>query len=520
MPHSPTNRPRLSIVLIVRDAEELIVTTLRSISSIADEIVVADTGSSDQTVDRAKAHSVKVIQVPWIDSFSAARNQCFTHVQGDWLLWLDAGEHFVDDAAQQLRSFIDQGADPSRAYMMLISVPRSRETIAGEQVAQVRLVPNNPSIRFHGRIRETLFDSVQSLGLSVEGLPWRIHRPPSDNDPQLKISKARRNLRLAELEMSELGPGPRLLNCKGDALQILQDSEGAQRCFSQSIAASKPGSAEMLEAYYGLLTALDGIDETREKQLTTCLQGLEAFPLDAQLLCAMGGYLQSQGRLDLACRAYQTAYQHGQVDPQTWHLKDINQIAAVCYSLALQLQNNDKMAQKSLEEALDANRKSERIRRHLIELYVKQGHRDKALKLVDQRPLPVAQRESLRSGIRGACLASQNNWPAAKAYLQAAFRAGCRDPICLRWYAVTLVAVGDNSNAKMVLNEWAKVDPANAEVQRLLQTPLNQMPKDSVPDRSVRIDPQQQPRVEHSALSRTIANQAAGSVPDPPAHVQ
>ena len=50
MPHSPTNRPRLSVVLIVRDAEELIVTTLRSISSIADEIVVADTGSSDQTV--------------------------------------------------------------------------------------------------------------------------------------------------------------------------------------------------------------------------------------------------------------------------------------------------------------------------------------------------------------------------------------------------------------------------------------------------------------------------------------
>ncbi len=498
--------------MIVRDAEEVIDSTLRSVVSLADEIVVADTGSTDGTLQRLGRSPVRLLQIPWSDDFSAARNECASHAQGDWVLWLDAGEYFTADAARQLREFVAKRADPTRAYMLLVHVPASPEGIAGEQMAQIRLVPNHAAMKFHGRVRESLLSSVQSLGLAVEGLPWRICRPVQDHDPEWKRRKAQRNLRLAEQQIAEDGPVARLLNCKADALQILNDATAAARNYSSAVQTAEPGSSELLEAYYGLLTALDGCDESREQQLTICLKALEVFPLDVQLLCAMGGYLQSQDRLDLAARAYQSAYRHGQIDPQVWHLDEIKEIAAVCYSLTLQRQDNDDMARTALQDALQANPQSERICRQLIELDIKHGRIEAALSLAEQLPYPSAQRDSLRSAIRGACLANQNNWPAAKAYLQAAFRAGSRDPICLRWYIVTLLSVGDPSLARKALDEWKKIDLASTKLHEYLEQATNR-----ALDRSaqVRVDPEQV-APEPAARRRGVPATEGTSVPDPP----
>jgi tetratricopeptide (TPR) repeat protein len=373
----------------------------------------------------------------------------------------------------------------------------------------VRLVPNRPGIQFQGRIRESLLPSLDSLGLTVDGLPWRISRGARGDDPDDRRRQARRDLRIADLEMAQLGPVARLLCCKGDALQALDDGQEAAKCFSQAIEVAPPGSPEMLEAYYGLLTALDEADQTREKQLSVCLEALETFPVDAQLLCAMGGYLQTQGRIDLACRAYQTAYQHGEVDPQTWHLDEINDIAAVCYSLSLQLQNNDELALRSLEEALDANPDSDRIRRQLTELYIKQRRREKAIDTADRLPQPEALRDSLHSAIRGACLASQNNWPAAKAYLKAAYRAGCRDPICLRWYTMTLLTVGDSEEASTVIDEWRRIDPANIEMHRYLEKAATRLHDKAAAAGDVRVDPAATTSSDPAALTRAITGSPA-----------
>ena len=96
---------------------------------------------------------------------------------------------------------------------------------------------------------------------------------------------------------------------------------------------SAPGSLEMLSAYYGILTTLDQIPDSEDVQLNYAMEALEKYPIDAQLLCALGGYLQNKEHLDLACRAYETAFQHGQVHPQVWHLIDIEEVATICYVL-------------------------------------------------------------------------------------------------------------------------------------------------------------------------------------------
>ena len=459
------NRPKITVAMIVRNAVELLEETLDSLRGIADEIVILDTGSTDETQRIGYNRATKFLRRSWDDSFSAARNACLAEASGDWLLWIDAGELLSEQGASELRQFVDNEAQPTTAYTLLVHVPQYGANIAGEQIARIRLVPNLPGIAFEGRIRESLDSSLARRGISIEALNCHLYRGSHHHDPQLKSRKAKRNIVLADIEIRESGPAPRLLNCIGDALQTLGDNTQASKFFQQSLALSQPASVDMLEAYYGLLTTLDEGAGNRPAQLELCRQALEIFPLDSQLLCAMGGYLQMQNRLDLAARAYQIAYQHGKVTDVTWHLDEIQEIAIACHALVQQLQNETESARQLLETAVSEFPESFRLRRHLIDLYVKNGLKNEAMAMARQIPDTVPMVEGFRDAVRGACLAQDRNWSAARAYLESGFRSGCREPLCLRWLTMTLVSMGDALSAQAIVDAWQQVEPMNQEMR-------------------------------------------------------
>jgi tetratricopeptide (TPR) repeat protein len=171
-------------------------------------------------------------------------------------------------------------------------------------------------------------------------------------------------LRLIEIEAGETGLDGRLLVGRAEAQAALGDHAAAAINFHQAIRTSPRGSLEMLEAYYGLLSSLDVNPAYRERQLAIGLEALEIYPIDAQLLCVMGGYLQQQNRLDLAARAFRVAVEHGGVEPEIWHLCDIAEVALSCLVATLELQSEGIEAQRVLDAALHASPRSHRLRRH------------------------------------------------------------------------------------------------------------------------------------------------------------
>ena len=497
-------RPRLSVAMIVRDEQEALAASIESIRPIADEIVVLDTGSTDQTVAVAERLGAVIGRTAWDNDFAAARNRCLRQATGDWVLWLDAGERLAEDSAAELRQFVDCQADPATAYMLWVEMPPAEQTACREQVVQLRLIPNRPDLRFQGRVRETLRPSTESAGLKIGAAAGRIHRHQRDHDPARKQSRARRNLRLAELEAAEtVGPPPaRLHLAVGEAHSDLGQKDQARRAFLAAIEAAEHGSTEQLEAYYGLLTTYDGGRSLGDLQLRACLEALEVFPLDAQLLLAMGNNLQERKRADLATRSFEAAVKHGQIDLEVWHLAELAEVAADYLNLSLQIQGKDDEARRALEEALQGNPGSIRLRRRLMELHVRHGRCNEALGLADQLPVGREGREPLGNAVRGACKAARQEWTAALGYLQSAYVAGCRDPLCVRWLSVTLLSNGQVEAARPVLAEWHQIDPANAEVQTYLAaleeqpglTPREEQPFEAGPPadtagRQFRIDP-------------------------------
>ena len=83
---------RLSLSMIVKNEERFLPGCLESVKALVDEMVIADTGSTDGTKEIAISFGAKVIDYPWRNDFSAARNESLRHATGDWILYLDADE--------------------------------------------------------------------------------------------------------------------------------------------------------------------------------------------------------------------------------------------------------------------------------------------------------------------------------------------------------------------------------------------------------------------------------------------
>jgi tetratricopeptide (TPR) repeat protein len=459
----------LSAAVVARNDEAVLAETLASVRSWASEVAVVVDGSSDRTAETAKSLGARVLTIPWQRDDSAARNYLLARLTGHWVLWLEPGEQVVEKSWPGLRRLVDSGAADNTAYALMVQMPPAGPTGWLEQAAAVRLIPNRPEVRCEGRVGETLKPSIERAGLAVAMAPGRILRHIRCHDPGWKLGRAREILELAALESdAHVAPPARVLLATGEAAADLRDWPLARQAYSEVVRISPRGSLAMLQGYYGILASFEDQPGDCQRQLAVCLEALEVFPLDAQLLCAMGTYLQAQDRLDLAIRTFQIAIDYGRIELETWHPADIDQVAAVHLALAIQLKGEHDRARGVLDAALARCPGSKQVRRRLVELHIKLGRTEDAVAAVAELAGELSRQEPLLDAVRGACHAVRREWTSALAFLQSAYLAGCEDPICLRGLAVVLLSTGQVAAAQPVLRRWASVEPGNAEVRAYL----------------------------------------------------
>jgi glycosyltransferase involved in cell wall biosynthesis len=95
----------LSVIVITRDEAANIEDCLRSVA-FADERVVLDNGSRDDTVALARAAGARVIEVPDWPGFGPQKNRALDAARGDWVLALDADERVSDELAHAIRAAV------------------------------------------------------------------------------------------------------------------------------------------------------------------------------------------------------------------------------------------------------------------------------------------------------------------------------------------------------------------------------------------------------------------------------
>jgi glycosyltransferase involved in cell wall biosynthesis len=98
-------RARLSAFLIVHNEERHIGDCLASIRDIADEIVVLDDGSSDRTVEIARAAGARVSHRPF-DDYGHQKQAALELTTGEWVLSIDADERVTPELARAVSDVI------------------------------------------------------------------------------------------------------------------------------------------------------------------------------------------------------------------------------------------------------------------------------------------------------------------------------------------------------------------------------------------------------------------------------
>lgn len=87
--------PTLGVHLIIYNEERWLEACLKQVHTIADELIVVDTGSTDRSVEIAEKYGAAVIHSPWEQDFAKARNAGLLHANTDWILVLDADEQVI-----------------------------------------------------------------------------------------------------------------------------------------------------------------------------------------------------------------------------------------------------------------------------------------------------------------------------------------------------------------------------------------------------------------------------------------
>src|SRR5690348_15673466 len=98
-------QPKLSLAMIAKNEARCIGRCLASIRLGVDEIVVVDTGSTDETTSVAREFGARIFSFPWNNNFSAARNFALEQTTGAWILVLDADEYASDKLTAEIRNF-------------------------------------------------------------------------------------------------------------------------------------------------------------------------------------------------------------------------------------------------------------------------------------------------------------------------------------------------------------------------------------------------------------------------------
>ncbi|WP_315117693.1 glycosyltransferase [uncultured Clostridium sp.] len=93
----------ISLCMIVKDEQDVISRCLDCIKDIVDEIIIVDTGSTDNTKEIIKRYTDKVFDFEWIGDFSAARNYAYSKATKDFILWLDADDVILEEDREKFK---------------------------------------------------------------------------------------------------------------------------------------------------------------------------------------------------------------------------------------------------------------------------------------------------------------------------------------------------------------------------------------------------------------------------------
>jgi glycosyltransferase involved in cell wall biosynthesis len=186
----------IALCMIVKNEQEYLRRCLESVKDKVHQIIIVDTGSTDDTISIAKEYTSDIFEIEWTNDFSAARNESIKHAKTDYILVLDADEYL--DENSNLIEEIECEADYyfTKIYNVMSS-DRGLTHLA------IRIFANNKGLHYSNRLHEHLNTMEQKDKLKAAYAKMTIFHTGYTDEMIESREKANRNLPLMLKEVEE-----------------------------------------------------------------------------------------------------------------------------------------------------------------------------------------------------------------------------------------------------------------------------------------------------------------------------
>lgn len=161
---------RISACVITKNEEANIGRCLESLKSIADEIILVDTGSTDKTVELATGYGAKVYRYQWENDFAAAKNYALSKAMGQWIIFLDADEYFSEGSIDKVRSYLTVMNKKTECHGICVRIININQDMDNREMSSfttIRIFRKLPNIKYKNAIHEEIYNTKGMVNLFV-----------------------------------------------------------------------------------------------------------------------------------------------------------------------------------------------------------------------------------------------------------------------------------------------------------------------------------------------------------------
>lgn len=245
----------ISICMIVKNEAKILDKCLQKLALFGYEIIIVDTGSTDDTKTIAYQYTDKVFDYVWQQDFAAARNYAADKAAEEYILFIDSDE--IVTKADKLALETEIKAHPKDIGRLLLFNDYCRGNEAYSSKERISRLYPKKYYRFEGKIHEQIVNQEGNAKVFYD-IPIEMHHEGYAGDLNTRKLKAQRNIDLLKNHIELEGEDPYLLYQLGKSYYLQEEYQAAYAWFEKAVAYDLNPNLEyvqdLIESYgYSLL---------------------------------------------------------------------------------------------------------------------------------------------------------------------------------------------------------------------------------------------------------------------------
>lgn len=284
---------KISACVIVKNEERNIGKWLNNMRQIADEIIVVDTGSTDNTIDILENAGITPYHFTWCNDFAAAKNYAIQQATGDWIVFLDADEYFDASSIQRFRTEMTRyHANKKIGAIMcqLVNIDIDNRDKIIDTAIQVRIFRNTKNIYYKNPVHEQLLTKPGKYIMQKCFDLQIVHTGYSTSILRKKAERDLLILQQREKEAKTQQEREQLCVFFMDAYNCLKNFDKVLEYAQKAIKFNTRILGEDIHAYEGMISAMINLGKKDEEIMAVIAEARKKFPQEVFFAVQLGYY--------------------------------------------------------------------------------------------------------------------------------------------------------------------------------------------------------------------------------------